>query len=354
MVAGPPADPAPPRAVVCADLEGIAGVDDYESCFPSWRRRYDRARELMEGEVNAVVAGLRDAGVEDIVVTDWHFAGINLRRDRVDAPVRGLWVHGQPTMSATASDGTEIYGERDLAIFVGMHGAAGSDAFMAHTFWQGLACEVDGVAVNEAYLWSTMVGAVGARVGLVAGEAAAGRECQVLLPGVPVTTVKQSVSRDRAATTRRVEDVREELRQAAADAVGNTGPPMQAPVGREVRVTFQEASWATRAARDGVGHLDGPRTIVTALDRADGLIPLLAACTLAMPGGRETQLYTRLARAPEYSALPPRLLRGLTACVHGVGWPLMRKGVRDTQRMDQSVYPAPPGDDATSRTSLTD
>ena len=331
------------RAVVCADLEGIAGVDDYESCFPSWRRRYARARELMEGEVNAVIAGLRDAGVEDIVVTDWHFAGINLRREHVDAPVRGLWVHGQPTMSATAADGSEVYGDRDLAIFVGMHGAAGSDAFMAHTFWQGLACEVDGVAVNEAYLWSTMVGAVGARVGLVAGEAAVGRDCEVLLPGVPVATVKQSVSRDRAATSRRVEDVREELRQGAADAVAASGAALAAPVGREVRVTFQDPAWAARADRDDVGVLDGPRTIATTLERPDGLIPLLAACTLAMPGGRETQLYTRLAKAPEYSALPQRLLRALTSCLHGVGWPLMRKGVRDTQRMDQSVYPSPPG-----------
>jgi D-amino peptidase len=331
------------KAVVCADLEGIAGVDDYESCFPSWRRRYAKARELMEGEVNAVVAGLRDAGVEDIVVTDWHFAGTNLRRDHVDAPVMGLWVHGTPTMTAHAASGTELYGDRDLAIFVGMHGAAGSDAFMAHTFWQGLACKVDGVAVNEAWLWATMVGAVGARVGLVAGEAAVARECEVLLPGVPVTTVKQSVSRDRAATTRRVEDVREELRQSAHDAVAATGDAVVAPVGREVRVTFQEEAWARRAERNGIGAIDGVKTIATVLDRPDGLIPLLANCTLAMPGGRETQLYTRAAPAPEYSRLPGGLLRALTSCIHGIGWPLMRKGVRDTQRMDQSVYPAPPG-----------
>lgn len=331
------------KAVVCADLEGIAGVDDFESCFPSWRRRYARARELMEGEVNAVIAGLRDAGVDDIVVTDWHFAGTNLRRQLVAAPVRGLWIDGRPTMTAQAADGTEVYGDRDLAIFVGMHGAAGSEAFMAHTFWQGLSCEVDGVAVNEAYLWATMVGAAGARVGLVAGEAAVARECAVLLAGVPVTTVKESVSRDRAATTRRVEDVREELRQAANDAVHAAEAPVEVPVGREVRVTFQEASWARRAEGDGIGALDGPRTIAATLDRPDGLVPLLADCTLAMPAGRETRLYTRAAPPPEYSQVPAPLRRALTSCIHGVGWPLMRKGVRDTQRMDQSLYPAPPG-----------
>lgn len=329
------------RALVCADLEGIAGVDDYESCFPAWPLRYRRARALMEGEVNAVIAGLRDVGVDDIVVTDWHFAGINLRRERVDAPVKGLWVRGLPTMSARAADGRPVYGDRDLAIFVGMHGAAGSNAFMAHTFWQGLACEVDGVAVNEAYLWATMVGAAGATVGLVAGEEAVARECEVLLPDVPVSVVKRSITRDRAATSLRAEAVHEQLRQAAADAVSRSGTPTNAPVGREVRITFQEPESAQRAERDGIGTLDGPRTIVTTLVVVDGLVPLLAQCVLAMPAGRETRLYTRAAPRPEASRLPDMIQRTLTGCLHGVGWPVMRRGVRQTQRMDQSVYPAP-------------
>jgi hypothetical protein len=108
-------------------------------------------------------------------------------------------------------------------------------------------------------------------------------------------------------------------------------------------VTFQDPAWARRAAGRQLGELDGARTIATILEHPDGLIPLLARCTLAMPGGVETRAYTRAAPAPEYGRVPDWLRRGVTGCIHGIGWPLMRRGVRDTQRMDQAVYPPPPG-----------
>lgn len=50
------------RVVVCTDLEGIGGVDRSEACFPAWPAGYRRAQELMEGEVSAVLEGLREAG----------------------------------------------------------------------------------------------------------------------------------------------------------------------------------------------------------------------------------------------------------------------------------------------------
>jgi D-amino peptidase len=331
----------PRRAVVCADLEGIGGVDTFEGCFPAWPRAYREARALMEGEVAAAVSGLRDAGVDDVVVCDWHFAGTNLRRDRVDAPVVGLWQQGRPTMSRR--DG---YGDRDLAVFVGMHGAAGASSFMAHTFWQGLACTVDGVAVNEAYLWSTMVGAGGARTGLVVGDDRVVDECAVLLPGVPVLPVKSSRSRDRARTSQRPEALREQIRQAAADAARDhrDRPRVVGPVGAEVRVTFQEAGWADRFARQGHGDLDGPRTVATRLEHPDGLVPLLSRATLAMPAGRETALYSRVVPPPEQARVPEPVRAAVAGCLHTLARPLMRHGVRVTQRMPQDRYPTPPGE----------
>lgn len=328
------------RVVVCTDLEGIAGVDRYEACFPAWPDGYRRAQELMEGEVAAVLRGLRDAGVVDVVVTDWHFAGNNLRRDRVAAPVEGLWRSGEPTMRA---DGT--YGPRDLAVFVGMHAGAGRpDAFMSHTFWQGLAIEVDGIPVDEAYLWATMVGAAGARIGFVAGERSLGDEVAELLPGVPFHAVKDAASRTRARTPRALPDVREELRQAARDAVGGHArrPRVTAPVGTPVRVTFYRSADADRAVRRGVGERDGERTIAKTLGHADGLIPLLADCLLTTLVGRESQLFARLSPPPERSSLPEPLRRALVTCTHGATMPLMRRGVRAWMAEDAARYPAPP------------
>lgn len=336
-----PPPPRPRSAVVCADLEGIGGVDTFEGCFPSWPGPFRAGQALMEGEVNAAIAGLRLAGVDDVVVCDWHFAGTNLRRDQVDAPVIGLWQQGRPTMSR--QDG---YGDRDLAVFVGMHGAAGASSFMAHTFWQGLACSVNGMPVNEAYLWATMVGAGGARTGLVVGEERVVDECAVLLPQVPVVAVKTTRSRDRAHTTRHPEDIHEQIQQAAVDAVRDHAdrPCHIGPVGAEVRITFQEQVWADRFAAAGHGEVDGPRTVATRLDRPDGLVPLLSHATMAMPAGRETGLYSRVAPAPEHTFVPEPLRAAIAGCVHTVGRPLMRHGVRVTQRMDQARYPAPPGE----------
>lgn len=326
------------RAIVCADMEGIGGIDRFEGCFPSWQREYAAGRVLMEGEVNAAIAGLRDSGIDDVVVTDWHFAGTNLRRDRVDAPVESLWLHGEPRMDQN------VYGPRDIAVFVGMHAAAGADAFMAHTFWQGLAVEVDGVAVNEAYLWAEMVGAAGARVGLVVGEERVVDECAVLLPQVPVLSVKSTIDRDTARTSVAVEELRERIRQAVRDAV-QAGRERRAPDDgrdREVRVTFHQRAWAVRAEQQELGTRVGPRTVAATLTNRDDLIPYVARCALATPSGRETSLYSRVAPAPERTSLPERVRTAIAGCLHTVGRPVMRHGVRATQRMDQALYPAPP------------
>lgn len=328
------------RVVVCADLEGIGGVDAVGDCFPSWPRGYRRARELMEAEVAAVVDGVREAGVDDVVVTDWHFVGNNLRRDRIDAPVLGLWQDGLPRM------GREVYGDVDLAVFVGMHAAAGApNAFMSHTFWQGLAVEVDGVAVNEAYLWATMVAAAGARVGFVAGESRLEEECAALLPDVPVVAVKRSISRTQARTLQRPETIRERLRSAAARAVreARQRPRFEMATGTPVRITFYEERWADAAAGLGLGEPDGERTIATRLEQPDALVPLVASCALLTEPGREGRLLARLAPPPERSELPEALRRAVVACVHGAGLPIMRRAVRKWMEEDPWRYPAPPG-----------
>lgn len=324
------------RVVVCADLEGVGGVDAYEDCFPAWPVGYGRSQDLMEGEVAAVIAGLRDEGVDDIVVTDWHFLGNNLRRDRFDVPVIGEWKNGIPRLDRS------VYGSVDLAIFVGMHAAAGDPgAFMSHTFWAGLALEVDGLPVNEAYLWATMVAAGGARVGLVSGDARVGTECEILLPGVPTVAVKSSESRTEASTTRRPEEIREQLREESARAVRERvdRPHVPGPLGSDVHLTFYEQSWADRAAKHGLGEPDGERRIGTVLDRPDGLVPLLAEALLTTLPGREVQLASRLAPPPERTDLAEPVRRLLVSCVHGVTRPLVRRGVREWMSEEVSRYP---------------
>jgi D-amino peptidase len=57
------------RVYISADMEGIAGVVSGEQLGPAGFE-YGRFREFMTAEVLAAIAGARDAGATDIVVSD--------------------------------------------------------------------------------------------------------------------------------------------------------------------------------------------------------------------------------------------------------------------------------------------
>ncbi|HEX6053332.1 MAG TPA: M55 family metallopeptidase, partial [Gemmatimonadaceae bacterium] len=61
----------PLKVYISADLEGIAGVVTGDQLGPTGFE-YGRAREFMTGEVLAAIAGAREAGATEIVVSDSH------------------------------------------------------------------------------------------------------------------------------------------------------------------------------------------------------------------------------------------------------------------------------------------
>jgi D-aminopeptidase len=69
--------------LIAADMEGIAGIDDYGDCLPSHPSAYARGRQLMTDEVLAAIEALRVAGAERISVGDWHMVGTNIERERM-------------------------------------------------------------------------------------------------------------------------------------------------------------------------------------------------------------------------------------------------------------------------------
>jgi len=75
------------NVLIAADMEGIAGIEDYGDCLPSHPRAYARGRRLMTDEVLAAIAALKVGGAERISVGDWHMAGTNVERERMPAGV---------------------------------------------------------------------------------------------------------------------------------------------------------------------------------------------------------------------------------------------------------------------------
>ena len=64
----------PLKVYISVDMEGIAGVVTGDQLGPTGFE-YERARTFMTGEALAAIAGARDAGATEIVVSDSHGNG---------------------------------------------------------------------------------------------------------------------------------------------------------------------------------------------------------------------------------------------------------------------------------------
>lgn len=62
------------------DLEGVAGVLNFENWCTPESCYYETAKELLTLEVNAAIGGFLEGGVKEIVVADGHGpGGINVK-----------------------------------------------------------------------------------------------------------------------------------------------------------------------------------------------------------------------------------------------------------------------------------
>ena len=63
------------RIAIMTDLEGVAGIANFEDWCGSESKYYDKAKMLLTEEVNAAIRGFFDAGADEIVVVDGHGPG---------------------------------------------------------------------------------------------------------------------------------------------------------------------------------------------------------------------------------------------------------------------------------------
>ena len=74
------------KLYILTDIEGVAGVADFEDYSYPTGRFYPQSRHLLTLEVNAAVDGALAAGADDILVADGHGPGaINVEE------LPGLW-----------------------------------------------------------------------------------------------------------------------------------------------------------------------------------------------------------------------------------------------------------------------
>src|SRR5262245_65692131 len=91
------AQPKKLKIFISVDMEGIAGVVTGDQLGPTGFE-YGRAREFMTAEALAAIAGARDAGATEVVVSDSHGNGESLLIDQFPDDVRIVRSSPRPLM----------------------------------------------------------------------------------------------------------------------------------------------------------------------------------------------------------------------------------------------------------------
>ena len=193
----PVAAQRPLKVYISVDMEGIAGVVTSDQLGPAGFE-YDRAREFMTGEALAAIAGAKDAGATEIVVSDSHGNGESLLIDRFPDDVRIVRSWPRPLMMMEGIDSTFA-----AAIFVGYHASTNSPAGVrAHTISSANLASVslNGVSVPEAGINAAIAGRFGVPVVFISGDDIAVDETRKLLGDVEGAVVKRAISFHSAST----------------------------------------------------------------------------------------------------------------------------------------------------------
>ncbi|MCX4504838.1 M55 family metallopeptidase [Streptomyces anulatus] len=273
------------KLLISVDMEGVSGIVHPSETNPE-RYDYQRGRELMTADANAVVAGVLDADpTAEVLVADAHGTFRNLLPEQLDR--RALLVRGKPRSLNMLAGLDE---ETDAALFVGYHVRAGEGpGVLAHTMnGELLDVRVVGRSLGEIGLNAAMAGHLGVPVVLLSGDDAACAELNGLVPAAVTVPVKEALGM-AAAVTLHPEEARDRLRRAAADAVSRRAeiPPLALTGTLDVEVDLASPHTIDLATLvPGVSRAGGARTVTfTAPDYATAyrLILLLAQLATIKP-----------------------------------------------------------------------
>jgi D-amino peptidase len=157
--------------MIAADMEGIAGIDDYGDCLPSHPAAYAHGRALMTDEVLAVIAALRDAGAEWISVGDWHMVGTNIERRRIPAGIEVRPIADLALVESNPSLTKAHGGPLDAVVFIGHHASTTNPrGFSSHTFVWDMEVLLDGESLNEVQVYAQGLAAEGIPVLVASGD----------------------------------------------------------------------------------------------------------------------------------------------------------------------------------------
>lgn len=203
------------KIFVFTDLEGASGVFSFAQTRDRKDPRYREAVEYLMGDIAAVVKGLRETGVKDIIVLDGHGGGNNFIPHLMAPGAR--YVTGWHPSEKWGLDKT-----CDGVIMLGYHAMWGTpDGVLYHT--QCSASEsrywYNGVESGELVQHALYAGRFGVPPIMVSGDEATCREARRFFgKGCVTVAVKKGLTRE-AAVLYPFEETRQALYEGARRAV---------------------------------------------------------------------------------------------------------------------------------------
>lgn len=211
-------DPRGFTVYIIGDMEGLAAAvrNATEMRPPERGGGPDHARFRVEltDEINAVIAGAREAGATQFVVNDGHGGTLfrNTLPDLLDPDA--ILIRGYPkpiVMSTGLNPGV------DVIFIIGAHANAGTPGIISHSFAFD-SFTVNGRVLNEAGIAAFIGGEMGVPLALASGDQILTAETREMLGPIETVTTKVAMTRSAGAVFSPAR-VHAELKTAAARAV---------------------------------------------------------------------------------------------------------------------------------------
>jgi len=206
------------KILVLYDMEGLSGQKDWRTTDFSYPEYYKSGRELLTGDVNAVIDGLYAGGAEEVHVVDGHGSGNpepDVLLDKLDS--RAKMIDKEESFDAYA-DLPEMGGYDAVAV-VGMHSKTGGGGFLAHTYTIGMDWILNERSINETEIVAYSWGRFDVPVIFASGDNKLQEQLEIY-PWMEFVRVKDALSADDAEL-RPVSEVHEEMRASSRRAVEN-------------------------------------------------------------------------------------------------------------------------------------
>jgi D-amino peptidase len=184
---------------IIADMEGLAGaVMNQTEMRPVYRGGHavhERFRKELTDEVNAAIAGAREAGATQFVVNDGH--GGTLFRNTLPEELdpEAILIRGYPKPIVMS---TGLNPDVDAIFIVGAHANAGTEGVISHNFAFD-SFTINGRVLNEAGIAAFIGGEWGIPLALATGDDVLTAETREMLGPIETVTVKKAYGRSAAA-----------------------------------------------------------------------------------------------------------------------------------------------------------